>query len=49
MEQKQVTKIGGQAMTYKIFVGGQFVGETVLTESEVRAYNTLDGVTITRA
>lgn len=35
--------------TYKIFVDGQFIGLVDLTESEVKAYNTLDGVAVTRA
>jgi hypothetical protein len=34
---------------YKIYVGGQFIGVTELTSSEVKAYNTLDGVTVTKA
>jgi len=34
---------------YKIFVDGQYVGTTELTNSEVKAYNTLEGVTIKRA
>lgn len=35
--------------TYKIFVDGQLIGLVDLTESEVKAYNTLDGVAVTRA
>lgn len=35
--------------TYKIFVDGQLIGVTELTESEVKAYNTLEGVAVTRA
>lgn len=34
---------------YKIFVDGQYVGTTELTNSEVKAYNTLEGVTVTKA
>ena len=34
---------------YKIYVGGQYVGSTELTASEVKAYNTLEGVTVKKA
>lgn len=34
---------------YKIYVGGQFIGVTELTSSEVKQYNTLEGVTIKKA
>lgn len=35
--------------TYKVYVNGLLIGETELTESEVRNYNTLEGVTVTKA
>lgn len=35
--------------TYIIYVDGYEIGRAELTESEVKAYNTLDGVAITKA
>jgi hypothetical protein len=35
--------------TYKVYVNGFLIGETELTESEVRNYNTLEGVTVKKA
>lgn len=34
---------------YNVYVDGQFIGTTELTEKEVKIYNTLEGVTIKRA
>lgn len=34
---------------YKVYVNGQLIGVTELTTSEVKACNTLEGVTITKA
>lgn len=34
---------------YNVYVDGQFIGTTELTENEVKIYNTLEGVTIKRA
>ena len=35
--------------TYIIYVDGYEIGRAELTESEVKAYNTLEGVAVTRA
>ena len=34
---------------YKVYVDGQLIGVVELTASEVKAYNTLDGVAVTKA
>jgi hypothetical protein len=34
---------------YRVYVDGQLIGVVELTSSEVRAYNTLEGVTVKKA
>lgn len=34
---------------YNVYVDGQFIGTTELTEKEVKIYNTMEGVAIERA
>lgn len=34
---------------YRVYVDGQLIGVVELTSSEVKQYNTLEGVTVTKA
>lgn len=34
---------------YNVYVDGQFIGTTELTDKEVKIYNTMEGVAIERA
>ena len=46
---KQYKKGETNMTTYIIYVNGYEIGRADLTESEVKAYNTLEGVAVTKA